>query len=129
MDSHFPPAVPEIPVSHIDKAAEYYVQKLGFTLDWGDENGGIAGISKGQCRMFLTNSAFRAATFGNAAPVVTWLNANTRAEVTEWYEQWKAAGARLLSAPEEKPWKLFEFTAADEDGNVFRVFYDFGGEG
>jgi hypothetical protein len=34
-----------------------------------------------------------------------------------------------LSAPEEKPWKLFEFTAADEDGNVFRVFYDFGGEG
>ena len=31
----------------------------------------------------------------------------------------------IISAPESKPWKLHEFTAADLDGNVFRVFYDF----
>jgi catechol 2,3-dioxygenase-like lactoylglutathione lyase family enzyme len=30
MLTHFPQAVPEIPVSNIDKAAEYYVDVLGF---------------------------------------------------------------------------------------------------
>ena len=59
MNSEFPAAVPEIPVSDIDKAADYYENNLGFTLDWGGEDGGIAGISRGHCRMFLTNPAFR----------------------------------------------------------------------
>ncbi len=27
-----------------------------------------------------------------------------------------------------KPWKLHEFTLADLDGNMFRVFYDFSWE-
>jgi hypothetical protein len=31
----------------------------------------------------------------------------------------------MVSAPEEKPWKLHEFTATDLDGNLLRVFYDF----
>jgi hypothetical protein len=30
-----------------------------------------------------------------------------------------------MSSPESKPWGLHEFTAADLDGNLFRVFYDF----
>ena len=41
------------------------------------------------------------------------------------YERWKDTGARIVSAPEEKLWKLYEFTAADLDGNLLRVFYDF----
>jgi len=43
----FPAAVPEVPVASIDKAAAHYVDVFGFTLDWGDEQGGIAGISRG----------------------------------------------------------------------------------
>lgn len=38
-----PTPVPEIPTSNIDEAAAYYVKHLGFTLDWGGEEGGIAG--------------------------------------------------------------------------------------
>jgi len=45
--------------------------------------------------------------------------------VNELYELWKGSQARIVSQPEEKPWKLHEFTAADLDGNLFRVFYDF----
>ena len=30
-----------------------------------------------------------------------------------------------MSGPESKSWGLHEFTAADLDGNLFRVFYDF----
>ena len=125
--SEFPPAVPEIPVSNIDQAAEYYVKNLGFTLDWGGEEGGIAGIGQGQCRMFLTNPEFRV-SHANTSPVLIWLNLNSKQKVTELYERWKKTQARIVSEPEEKPWKLFEFTAADLDGNLFRVFYDFRGD-
>jgi hypothetical protein len=44
------------------------------------EEGGIAGISKGQCRMFPTNSSFRAG-YGNAEPVLVWLNLKGKQDV------------------------------------------------
>jgi predicted lactoylglutathione lyase len=124
MKSKFPPAVPEIPVTDMDQALDYYKHKLGFNIDWGGVDGGIAGISKGHCRMFLTDAAFRA-HHGNGAPVMIWLNLDSKEEVDELYEIWKAAEARLISSPESKPYKLHEFTASDLDGNLFRVFYDF----
>ncbi|NUS60381.1 MAG: hypothetical protein HOQ01_05485, partial [Lysobacter sp.] len=37
----------------------------------------------------------------------------------------EASEAIIVARPESKPWKLREFTAADRDGNLFRVFYDF----
>lgn len=120
----FPAAVPEIPAGNIDDAAAYYVNTLGFTLDWGDEHGGIAGISRGDCRLFLTNRSFRE-PHGNTAPILLWINLASRSQVDQLFAQWKAARARLISEPEDKPWKLREFIAADLDGNLLRVFYDF----
>src|SRR5262245_15771140 len=55
----FPAAVPEIPVTDMNAALDYYHDKLGFNVDWGGADGGIAGISKGHCRMFLTDRYFR----------------------------------------------------------------------
>jgi len=127
MEYEFPGAVPELPVSDLDSAAAYYQNQLGFSIDWGGEDGGIAGISKGSCRMFLTNRAFRE-HHGNAAPVVVWLNLNSRQEVDDLYEVWSRGEARIVSRPESKPWKLHEFTIADLDGNLLRVFYDFSRE-
>ncbi len=123
----FPAAVPEIPAVNVDKAAEYYVKNLGFTLDWGDDEGGIAGISRGSCRLFITNGAFRE-HYGNRAPILLWLNLDSKAEVDGLWEQWKVTHARIVSEPEDKPWKLREFTAVDLDGNLLRVFYDFRGD-
>jgi hypothetical protein len=120
----FPTAVPEIPAASIDKAAAYYVGTLGFTLDWGDEQGGIAGISRGNCRLFITNRPFRE-HFGNTGPILFWLNLESKAEVDELFAEWKAAQAKIVSEPEDNPWKLREFLAADLDGNLIRVFYDF----
>jgi uncharacterized glyoxalase superfamily protein PhnB len=59
------------------------------------------------------------------SPILFWLNLNSKAEVDELFAQWKAAQAKIVSEPEDKPWKLREFTAADLDGNLIRVFYDF----
>src|SRR5258708_11927909 len=124
MHSNFPAAVPEIPVSDINKAAEYYVKSLGFQIDWGGEDGGIAGISKGSCRMFLTNPSFRQ-HYGNVGPVMIWLNLDSKSAVNELYDQRKETHARIVSEPDEKPWELLEFTATDLDGNLFPRFRRF----
>ena len=124
MKSDFPGAVPEIPVKDIANAAAYYQDNMGFTLDWGDEDLGLAGISKGNCRMFLANQRYRKQC-GNVGPSLTWLNLESKEDVDELYRLWSASNARLMSAPESKPWGLHEFTAADLDGNLFRIFYDF----
>jgi uncharacterized glyoxalase superfamily protein PhnB len=124
MKSEFPGAVPEIPVRDINEAAAYYQNNLGFALDWGGDELGLAGISKGNCRMFLASSSYRK-EFGNVGPVVIWLNLKSKEEVDELYALWRAGNARLISAAESKPWGLHEFIAADVDGNLLRVFYDF----
>lgn len=125
MNAKFPAAVPEIPVSDLDAALDYYAHRLGFTIDWGDQDGGgIAGISKGNCRLFLTNAAFRE-HHGNRSPVVIWLNLDSKGAVDALHELWRGNQATILSPPESKPWGLHEFTVADPDGNRLRVFYDF----
>jgi uncharacterized glyoxalase superfamily protein PhnB len=121
----FPAAVPEVPVKDSAKAVAHYVDVLGFTLDWHDEESGIAGVSRGDCRLFLTDGNFRR-TYGNEAPALIWLNLENKGEVDELCKEWKAAQATLLSEPEDKPWKLREFILNDLDGNFIRVFYDFG---
>ncbi|HTS63995.1 MAG TPA: VOC family protein [Candidatus Acidoferrales bacterium] len=127
MLTDFPKAVPEIPVSDVGKAAEYYVNVLGFHLDWGGDQGGIGGISQGECRMFLTNAQFRQ-SYGTGGPVMIWLNLNSKLEVDELYERWRKAGAMILGEPQDRPWHLREFRAGDLDGNQIRVFYDFSWE-
>jgi len=124
MNSEFPGAVPEIPVSDMRRAVEYYESNLHFSIDWGREGGGIAGISKGQCRMFLTDDSFRE-HYRNAGPVLVWLNLDSKEHVNELYALWTVSNAKIVSAPESKPWGLHEFTVADLDGNLFRIFYDF----
>jgi uncharacterized glyoxalase superfamily protein PhnB len=124
MTSEFPGAVPEIPVTDIATAAAYYEDNLGFTLDWIGEEVGLAGISRGNCRMFLADQQFRK-EYGNVGPTLIWLNLDSKAEVDELHRAWSASNAKLMSAPESKPWGLHEFMATDLDGNLFRVFYDF----
>ena len=118
------PPVPEIPVASVETAIAYYVETLGFRQDWGDEEGGIAGISRDDCRLFLTNASFRQ-VIPNPGPIVIWLNLSSCAEVDALFAEWHAAGAHILSPPADKPWLLREFLAADPDGNLLRVFHDF----
>jgi predicted lactoylglutathione lyase len=125
MKLEFPGAVPEIPVRDINEAAAYYEKNLGFTVDWGGEELGLAGISRGDCRMFLANSDFRKHC-GNVGPVLIWLNLNSKDEVNDLYRLWSSSEAKLISEPESKSFGLHEFMAEDLDGNLFRVFYDFG---
>ncbi len=120
----FPASVPEIPAANVDRAAAYYVNALGFTFDWGDDTGGIAGVSRGNCRLFITNRPFRE-RYGNRGPILCWFNLDSKAAVDELFTEWTVRQAKIVAAPADTPWKLREFVAADLDGNLLRVFYDF----
>jgi uncharacterized glyoxalase superfamily protein PhnB len=108
-------------------AIAYYRDQLGFRVDWFEESIHLAGLSTGQCRLFLAGPAFRSGT-PSPTPQTTWLNLDSAADVDALYQAWLRAGAKLLSTPERKPWGLHEFTAEDLDGNRLRVFYDVAGE-
>lgn len=127
MSQEFPAAIPEIPVSNLGAAAAYYERRLGFSRDWGEEGGGICQVSRGSCRFFLANVAFRK-QYATSGPVLIWLNLNSRKEVDDLHTAWTHNGAHIVSAPESKPWHLHEFTVRDPDGNLLRVFYDFAWE-
>ena len=125
MKFDFPRPVPEIPVKNIAKAVAYYQKNFGFSLDWGGAEIGLAGISRGKCRIFLADQEHRKEC-GNRGPALTWLNLESKQQVDQLYRAWNASKAKLMSEPESKPWGLHEFMALDLDGNLFRVFYDFG---
>lgn len=74
--------------------------------------------------MFVTDSLFRG-HYGDNRSVVIWLNLDNREQVDELYAEWNGNGAKIVSPPDSKPWKLYEFTAVDLGGNQFRLFYDF----
>jgi predicted lactoylglutathione lyase len=123
----FPSACPEIPVLNLAAALAYYRDSLGFGIDWADEGLGLAGLSRGETRMFMSTAEYRSA-LGVQGPMVLWLNLSDRAEVDTLHAEWAAAGATIADPPELKPSKLYEFYALDIDGNYFRVFYDTGWE-
>lgn len=123
----FPAICPEVPVLSLPAALDYYRERLGFTVDWSDEEIGLAGLSRGDTRIFMTTAEYRS-NLGNPGPVVLWLNLSDRGEIDALHAEWKAAGVIIASPPEAQPFKLYEFFAQDTDGNVFRVFYDFGRE-
>lgn len=125
MSEPFPSAAPGLPVNDVTQSAVYYEKCLGFRWDWGTDR--IGQVSRGGCRLFLTDGAFREGA-SSTAPVVVWINLGSKAEVDGLHEAWNSNGARIVAAPESKPWNLHEFTAADLDGNLFRVFYDFAWE-
>jgi catechol 2,3-dioxygenase-like lactoylglutathione lyase family enzyme len=118
MTAKFPPAVPQIPVTDLDRAISFYQSRFGFTLDWKYEDG-IAGVSRDETRLFLDR-----VTDGPLHPIRVWLNLHSTAEVDSLHHDWQKADVPIISAPEQKPWGLYEFTAADCDGNSYRVFYD-----
>ncbi|HSP44493.1 MAG TPA: VOC family protein [Chthoniobacterales bacterium] len=118
MATKLPIPIPQIPVSDLERAISFYQSRLGFALDWKHENG-IAGVSRENARLFLDRVCE-----GPIHPVRVWLNLDSVSEVDALHGAWQKAGAPIASAPEQKPWGIYEFIAEDCDGNSYRVFYD-----
>ncbi|WP_343518337.1 VOC family protein [Sphingomonas sp.] len=124
---HFPSACAEVPVGDLAAAIAYYRDRLGFGEDWSDPELGLAGVSRGDARLFLADPGYRAHR-GNNGPILLWINLASRDEVDALHAQWRDSGAEIASPPTAQPYQLYEFFARDGDGNHLRVFYDFGWE-
>src|SRR5438552_16775181 len=101
MSEEFPSAVPEIRVSNVARAAVYYENCLGFHWDWGVE--GMGQVSRGGCRIFLTDNASRG-DVSRETPVVIWMNLNDKAEVDELCESWSGSDAQIVEEHESRHW-------------------------
>jgi catechol 2,3-dioxygenase-like lactoylglutathione lyase family enzyme len=97
-----------LPVTAPLAAADFYVKKLGFQQDftWGDPPT-LAAVSLGGAQVFLSQ--------GTPVPQgcsIYFVIGN----VDEFFEFHRTQGVEIVSAPEDKPWELREYTIRDLHG-------------
>jgi predicted lactoylglutathione lyase len=118
-----PPPVPELPVSDLQSAGEFYRHKMGFSVDWVYQDY-LSGISRDDARIFLRKRT--AAEVDDGYSVLIWLNLNSVAEVDRLYDEWTRNGVPIMHDLETSDYSLRQFVARDADGNLIRVFHDLG---
>ncbi len=114
MADTFSQPVPELPVASVERAQEYYRDKLGFEIGWrhGDA---IGAVSREDAVIFFRKHD---APF---EPAVHWVFAK---DIDAAYAELTASGVNIAEPLETKPWGLRQFTVKDIDGNVFYFFVD-----
>jgi len=68
MLTHFPKLFLRFLSNSVEKAAEYYVNMLGFHIDWSNDQGGIGGSSQGVPSSPMRRSADTTAMAGPSWP-------------------------------------------------------------
>jgi catechol 2,3-dioxygenase-like lactoylglutathione lyase family enzyme len=104
---------PIFPVSGLAASIDYYVNVLGFKVDWQDP-GVIACVSRGRCALFLIQG-----DQGNP-PTWVWIGISDAARL---FEEYKSKGARIRHPPTNYYW-AYEMQVEDLDGNVMRLGSD-----
>ena len=107
--------VPELPVADVEKAQQYYRDKLGFKIEWSYAGMEMGAVSNGDSAIF-----FRKRT-GPFEPVVHWIYAG---DIETTYRNLSESGANIVEGLEDKPWGLRQFTIEDLDGNKFYIHHD-----
>jgi catechol 2,3-dioxygenase-like lactoylglutathione lyase family enzyme len=113
IQQRFGPATPILPVRSLEASVDYYVQILGFQLDFLGP-GAFASVSRGGCTLFLCQ--------GDQGHTGTWAWIGV-ADAAALWEQFRLCGARLRQAPTNHPWAL-EIQIEDLEGNVLRFGSD-----
>jgi len=103
--------VPELPVKDLARSLEHYRDALGFSVDW-EYDGRFASVSRDGIRIHLGQVDWEFTS--SSCSVYTDDVDAVHAELSE-------RGARILSAPEDKPWGTREFAFEDLDEHLFRV--------
>ena len=102
--------VPELPVSDVEQAQQYYCKYFGCAVEWLYPTKEIGAVSNGNTALFFRKRA------GAFQPAVNWVFC---VNVDESYQQLKSSGANIVEDIEDKPWDMRQFTVHDLDGNVF----------
>jgi catechol 2,3-dioxygenase-like lactoylglutathione lyase family enzyme len=105
-------AIPILRVASLEASRAYYVNVLGFRVDW--DAGGIASFSRDECCVFLCEGGQ-----GHAGGWV-WLGVG---DVQVLWRELAARGALIRNPPTNYFWAL-EMQVTDPDGNVLRIGSD-----
>lgn len=106
----FKGVVPILRVQNLAASIAYYVNVLGFELDWEDE-GVFASVSRGSCGIFLCE--------GGQGHTGSWVWVGV-SDVDVLHEELRGRGARIRQPPTNFWWAC-EMQVADPDGNVLRM--------
>jgi catechol 2,3-dioxygenase-like lactoylglutathione lyase family enzyme len=114
--SRFTSAIPFLPVADVDEAARFYVQTLGFTIDWtwGTPTSD-AGLRRDGLSLYLTRNPDLAARVRGFEVVLMVANIDAA------YEEHRRNGAPIAEALEPKPWGTREYRIDDPTGYRLRI--------
>jgi uncharacterized glyoxalase superfamily protein PhnB len=104
---------PILSVESLDTSVSYYVEQLGFLLQW--RNGMVASVARDRTSLMLCEG-----DQGHAGTWV-WIAAT---DVDALYTELKDRGARLRHSPANYPWGSRECQVTDPDGHVLRFGAD-----
>ncbi|MGH7480858.1 MAG: bleomycin resistance protein [Longimicrobiales bacterium] len=102
-------AIPILRVENLDLSVAYYVERLGFQLQWRDDP--LASVGRDRLSLMLSE--------GDQGHPGTWVWAAV-GNVDDLYAELDARGARLRHPPTNYPWGSRECQVTDPDGHVLR---------
>lgn len=106
---NFHQASPILRVNNLSKSIDYYLTKLGFTLDWKHENN-FASLSRGRANIMLCE--------GDQGQGKAWIYIGI-GDTERLYQEYELSGAIIRQKPTNFSWAL-EMQIEDLDGNVIR---------
>lgn len=113
MNVEFEVVSPILRVANLAASLTYYVDVLGFTVDW-QHPAMIAAISRDRCTIFLCE--------GDQGHPGTWVWIGV-SDVDALHSDYQQLGAIIRLPPTNYPWAL-EMHVEDPDGNVLRFGSD-----
>ncbi len=104
--------IPILRVRSVAASIQYYVQKLGFKIDWQAPI--FASVSRGRCHIFLSEG-----DQGNPGGWV-WIGVE---DADALFEEYRGSGANVRHPPTNYDW-AYEMQVEDPDGNILRMGAD-----
>ena len=105
---------PILRVKSVSESLKYYVQVLGFKIDWqnpDEKNPFFASVSRGRCHIFLSEG-----DQGNPGSWV-WIGVE---DVDALLSEYRLTGAKVRHLPTNYEWAC-EMQVEDPDGNILRM--------
>jgi catechol 2,3-dioxygenase-like lactoylglutathione lyase family enzyme len=100
---------PILRVQRVAASLAYYVERLGFKIDW--QTPIFASVSRGKCHIFLSE--------GDQGHPGAWVWIGVE-DARALYKEYAASGAKLRHPPTNYDWAL-EMQVEDLDGNILRL--------
>lgn len=110
-------AVPVLPVENLDIAKQFYVDKLGFSLNWeyrdNDRQVGMLGVQRGGMKITLD---WPMSGHGRDACVSLEVES-----ADAYYQEWLQRGVPVSREPRNEAWGARTFGVRDPFGNTIFV--------